>query len=49
MCSQLKLPCPLLTKPQLQLPTWVDVVKTGVARELPPMDEDWYFVRAGAV
>lgn len=32
---------------QIHLPTWVDVVKTGTFKELPPKDEDWYFVRAG--
>lgn len=37
-----------LHAPQLQLPTWVDVVKTASSKELPPIDEDWYFVRAGA-
>jgi ribosomal protein S19E (S16A) len=25
----------------------VDIVKTGKHKELPPADEDWYFVRAG--
>jgi len=32
---------------QIHLPTWVDVVKTGVFKQLSPYDEDWYFVRAG--
>ena len=33
---------------QIHLPTWVDIVKTGVFKQLSPYDEDWYFVRAGA-
>jgi small subunit ribosomal protein S19e len=32
---------------QLQLPAWVDIVKTSKAKELPPYDPDWYYVRAG--
>lgn len=28
---------------------WVDTVKTGVSRELPPQDIDWYYVRAASV
>ena len=32
---------------QLQLPAWVDIVKTATYKELPPMDPDWYYVRAG--
>jgi hypothetical protein len=33
---------------QLQLPSWVDIVKTAKYKELPPYDPDWYYVRAGA-
>jgi hypothetical protein len=32
---------------QLQIPDWVDVVKTGRVKELPPQDKDWYYIRAG--
>ena len=32
---------------QIQLPTWVDIVKTGAYKELPPYDPDWYYIRAG--
>jgi small subunit ribosomal protein S19e len=28
---------------------WVDTVKTGVAKELPPQDIDWFYVRAASV
>lgn len=30
-------------------PKWVDLVKTGVFKELPPSDEDWYFIRAASM
>lgn len=33
---------------QMQLPNWVDIVKTGTFKELGPYDPDWYYVRAGA-
>ena len=29
------------------VPKWCEVVKTGVHKELPPNDPDWYFIRAG--
>lgn len=32
---------------QLQLPAWVDIVKTSKSKELPPLDPDWYYIRAG--
>lgn len=32
---------------QLQIPDWVDVVKTARFKELPPQDKDWYYIRAG--
>jgi small subunit ribosomal protein S19e len=28
---------------------WVDTVKTGANRELPPQDPDWFYIRAAAV
>jgi small subunit ribosomal protein S19e len=31
------------------VPKWVDVVKTGVHKELAPYDPDWYYIRAAAV
>ena len=34
---------------RLEVPKWVDVVKTGVHKELAPYDPDWYYVRAAAV
>jgi small subunit ribosomal protein S19e len=34
---------------RLPIPAWVDTVKTGHSRELPPQDPDWFYVRAAAV
>lgn len=34
---------------KIQVPAWVDLVKTGVDRELPPTEEDWFFKRAAAL
>eukprot|EP00892_Ulva_mutabilis_P004202 jgi/Ulvmu1/2153/UM129_0013.1 len=34
---------------KLQLPAWVDIVKTSKSKELPPLDPDWYYVRAAAI
>ena len=31
----------------MQLPNWVDLVKTATFKELAPYDPDWYYVRAG--
>jgi small subunit ribosomal protein S19e len=28
---------------------WVDTVKTGPAKEMPPQDIDWYYVRAASI
>jgi hypothetical protein len=32
---------------KLEIPTWVDIVKTGSQKELAPYDPDWFYVRAG--
>ena len=32
---------------QLEVPTWVDIVKTGAYKEQAPYDPDWFYVRAG--
>eukprot|EP00873_Tetraselmis_striata_P041150 jgi/Tetstr1/461414/TSEL_006524.t1 len=34
---------------KLQVPTWVDLVKTGPHKELAPYDPDWYYIRAAAI
>jgi ribosomal protein S19E (S16A) len=31
----------------MELPEWVDIVKTARFKELPPSDPDWYYIRAG--
>lgn len=33
----------------IELPSWVDLIKTGTRKQLAPYDPDWYFVRAAAV
>ncbi len=30
-------------------PPWAKNVKTGVNREMPPLDEDWWFVRCSSI
>ena len=34
---------------QVKLPEWVDMVKTNVAKELAPYDEDWYYIRLASM
>jgi len=34
---------------KLEIPNWVDIVKTGVGKELGPYDPDWFYVRAAAL
>ncbi|CAK5270319.1 unnamed protein product [Mycena citricolor] len=34
---------------KLEVPTWVDIVKTGSYKELAPYDPDWFYVRSAAV
>lgn len=34
---------------QVDLPSWVDTVKTSSSRELAPMDPDWFFVRLASI
>ncbi|SPO02919.1 probable ribosomal protein S19.e, cytosolic [Cephalotrichum gorgonifer] len=34
---------------KLPIPGWVELVKTGPSRELPPQDIDWFYVRAASV
>ncbi len=33
----------------MTLPDWVDIVKTNVAKELAPYDEDWYLTRCASI
>ena len=32
---------------KLEVPRWVDLVKTGPYKELAPYDPDWFYIRAG--
>merc|ERR1712017_33910 len=34
---------------KIELPKWVDIVKTGHYHELSPYDEDWFYTRAAAI
>ncbi|KJE91018.1 ribosomal protein S19 [Capsaspora owczarzaki ATCC 30864] len=34
---------------KVELPKYLDLVKTAVGRELPPYDPDWYYVRLAAI
>lgn len=31
----------------LKLPAWVDLVKTGPGKQMCPLNQDWYYIRAG--
>ena len=51
-------PAPLLIKAyaahlkqtgRVDVPKWVDTVKTGAYKELAPLDADWFYVRAASV
>merc|ERR1711963_1099885 len=34
---------------KVKIPEWADIVKTSVAKELAPYDEDWYYTRCASV
>ncbi|KAJ3188263.1 40S ribosomal protein S19 [Gaertneriomyces sp. JEL0708] len=34
---------------KLEVPKWVDLVKTAPYKELAPYDQDWFYVRAASV
>merc|ERR1719273_2224259 len=34
---------------KVKLPEWVDLVKTNVAKELAPYDEDWHYTRLASM
>jgi small subunit ribosomal protein S19e len=34
---------------KLEVPTWVDIVKTSTGKELAPYNEDWFYIRAASV
>ncbi len=34
---------------QVELPSWVDTVKTGTSRELAPLDPDWFYIRIASI
>ena len=34
---------------KLVIPTWVDIVKTSLSKELPPSNPDWYYIRVASI
>ena len=34
---------------KIEVPKWADLVKTASFKELAPYDQDWYYIRAGAL
>lgn len=32
---------------KLEVPKWVDLVKTGSFKELAPLESDWFYIRVG--
>ncbi|PWN54501.1 putative RPS19B-ribosomal protein S19.e, cytosolic [Violaceomyces palustris] len=34
---------------KIEVPTWVDIVKTGAYKEQAPYDPDWFYIRAAAL
>ena len=36
-------------KDKIKAPEWSIFVKTGVSRERPPVDRDWWYIRAASV
>ncbi|KAI8614730.1 40S ribosomal protein S19-A [Chytriomyces sp. MP71] len=34
---------------KLEVPKWVDIVKTSTHKELAPYDPDWFYIRAASV
>jgi len=34
---------------KLEVPKWVDIVKTATYKELAPYDSDWYYVRCASI
>lgn len=34
---------------KLKVPQWAEIVKTGAYKELPPVNPDWFFIRAAAI
>ena len=39
----------LKNMPEIETPEWAQFVKTGMHKERPPVDEDWWYTRSAAV
>ncbi len=36
-------------KKEIEMPEWAQFVKTGVNKERPPLNEDWWYIRAASI
>eukprot|EP01027_Heterolobosea_sp_BB2_P020762 GEZU01029652.1.p2 GENE.GEZU01029652.1~~GEZU01029652.1.p2 ORF type:complete len:158 (-),score=69.10 GEZU01029652.1:78-551(-) len=34
---------------KVQIPKWVDTIKTGIHKDLPPVNEDWFYIRMASI
>jgi small subunit ribosomal protein S19e len=34
---------------KIKIPDWASIVKTGLGKEISPIDQDWMYVRAAAL
>lgn len=39
----------LKNMPEIKAPTWASFVKTGMHKERPPVEDDWWYMRSAAV
>lgn len=39
----------LKNNPEIKAPSWAGFVKTGMHKERPPVDEDWWYMRSASV
>jgi len=39
----------LKKRPEIQAPDWAQFAKTGVHKEMPPEDPEWWFVRVASI
>ncbi len=38
-----------LKESNLEVPEWVEFVKTGAHKELPPLEKDWWYIRCASI
>jgi len=44
-----KLASKLKTLKEFEMPEWAYYVKTGISKERPPVNPDWWFIRAASI